>query len=229
MNLGELSSALGMFVGFILTLCIFSYILGDNPLFRFAIHLVIGVSAAIVVLATWRNVLWPQLFKPLMAGNLILLAPLGMALLLLAKATPRLAFLGQPVMAFLVGVGAAAIVGGAVLGTLFPQSLAAASSVDAIPASGDLFSRLGGMANAAIMLIGALAVLLYFQFTIRSSAETGAPKSLISRLITGAGQVFIAITFGVIFAGVYSSALTALIDRLNFIVQFLWSFIAPVG
>jgi hypothetical protein len=35
------------------------------------------------------------------------------------------------------------------------------------------------------------------------------------------GQVFIAITFGVLFAGVFMAAMTALIDRLNFMISFL--------
>jgi hypothetical protein len=37
------------------------------------------------------------------------------------------------------------------------------------------------------------------------------------------GQVFIAITLGALFAGVYATAITALIERLDFIMQFLQS------
>ena len=33
-------------VGAVLTLMIFSYLLGDNPVFRLALHIFIGVSAA---------------------------------------------------------------------------------------------------------------------------------------------------------------------------------------
>ncbi len=35
------------------------------------------------------------------------------------------------------------------------------------------------------------------------------------------GQIFIAITLGVIFAGVFSASLTALIERLHFIGEFI--------
>jgi hypothetical protein len=38
------------------------------------------------------------------------------------------------------------------------------------------------------------------------------------------GQVFIAITLGVLFAGVFAAAMTALIERLSFI----WSFLAKL-
>ena len=37
---------IGLIVGFILTLLVFSYLLGDNPLYRIAIHLLVGTSAA---------------------------------------------------------------------------------------------------------------------------------------------------------------------------------------
>jgi predicted membrane protein len=35
-------------IGFLLSILVFSYLIGDNPLFRFAIHLFIGVSAGVV-------------------------------------------------------------------------------------------------------------------------------------------------------------------------------------
>jgi len=47
-----------------------------------------------------------------------------MGLLLLLKLSPRTARLGIPSMAFLVGVGAAVAIGGAIMGTLFPQTWA---------------------------------------------------------------------------------------------------------
>jgi hypothetical protein len=40
--------------------------------------------------------------------------------------------------------------------------------------------------------------------------------------------VFIAITFGVIFAGVYSAALTALVERLVFLVTTIKAFLPGI-
>jgi len=40
--------------------------------------------------------------------------------------------------------------------------------------------------------------------------------------------VFIAITFGFIFAGVYSAAMVALVEQLSFIVDFLKSVLLPL-
>jgi hypothetical protein len=41
------------------------------------------------------------------------------------------------------------------------------------------------------------------------------------------GKVFIAIAFGVLFAGVYSAALMALVERLYFIVDYLKTLLSP--
>ena len=44
-----LADVIGAFVGFVLTLLVFSYIFGDNVLFRIAMHIFIGVAAGYVV------------------------------------------------------------------------------------------------------------------------------------------------------------------------------------
>ena len=36
--------ALGVALGFVLTLMIYSYLLGDNPLYRLAVHVMVGAG-----------------------------------------------------------------------------------------------------------------------------------------------------------------------------------------
>ena len=52
-------------IGFLLTLLIFSYLIGDNPLFRSAVYIFIGVSSGYAAVVVWHNVLLPKLFQPL--------------------------------------------------------------------------------------------------------------------------------------------------------------------
>ena len=49
------------FIGFFLSLLVFSYLIGDNPLFRFVIHLFTGVSAGVVSVIILYQVLYPRL------------------------------------------------------------------------------------------------------------------------------------------------------------------------
>ena len=125
MNIATASMAdlFGVLVGFLLTLLVFSYLFGDNVLFRLGIHLFIGVSTGYIAVLVWNNILWARLFVPFINGSpgerLMALIPLGLGVLLLMKASPRLSGWGNLPVAFLVGVGAAAAVGGAILGTIF--------------------------------------------------------------------------------------------------------------
>src|SRR5512134_3864032 len=80
-------------LSFIITLMILSYLIGDNPLFRIATYLFVGVSAGyIAAVAIWQ-VLYPRLIVPLMSGSPIqqafMIVPLFFALLILLKASPR--------------------------------------------------------------------------------------------------------------------------------------------
>jgi hypothetical protein len=67
--------------------------------------------------------------------------------------------------------------------------------------------------------------LSYFHFGVKPSSDgVDVPHRhpLVESILAPVGQVFIAITFGALFAGVLSASLAALIDR----TQYMWSFIA---
>ncbi|UCD17419.1 MAG: hypothetical protein JSV44_00465 [Candidatus Zixiibacteriota bacterium] len=60
-------------LGAFLTLCIFSFLYQDNPFYKLAEHLVVGVSAGYFVIILWHNGLQPNLFDRLNDGNWYLL------------------------------------------------------------------------------------------------------------------------------------------------------------
>lgn len=215
---------LSAFAGLILTLLVFSYLIGDNPLFRFALYLFIGVASGYGATVVWHYVLIPKLFSPIQSGdpNQLLLAiiPLILCVSLLAKLSPRISWIGNFAMAILVGVGAATAVGGAVLGTLIPQVQAAIDALDFRSAGGGA-SSFTALLDGVVMLAGTVFTLGYFQFTA-SRAPDGTPKrNIVLEAVAWIGRIFIAITFGVLFAGVYMAALTAMIERLGSILNFI--------
>jgi hypothetical protein len=212
------------FIGLILTLLVFSYLIGDNPLFRFAIYLFIGVSSGYAAFAAWQYVLWPKLFSPFLSqlgdinGLILLAVPLALSLSLLGKLSPRTSWMGNFAMALLVGVGAATAVGGALIGTLVPQAEAAMNEFSLSSTTGT--AVLGRLLQAAIMLLGTVLTLAAFHFTT-GRAPDGSPKQ--NGFLDGlgkAGRVFISITLGVLFAGVYMASLTAMIERLSSLIHF---------
>jgi hypothetical protein len=213
----ELISAL---IGLILTLMVFSYLIGDNPLFRIAVYLFIGVASGYAASVVWQTLLFPKLSQLLITFNPLSIIPMILGLSVLAKLFPRISWVGNFAMAVLVGVGAATVVGGALLGTLMPQAQAAIDSFDirSVGSGLELASRL---LQGVIMLGGTVLTLASFHFSAGRVAD-GAPKR--NRILEGVawvGRIFIAITFGVLFAGVYMSALTAMIERLSSIINFI--------
>jgi hypothetical protein len=215
----ELIELISGLVGLLLTLMVFSYLIGDNPLFRIAVYLFIGVASGYAATIVWHYVLVPKLSQALGSFNPLAIVPLILGLSLLTKLLPRISWIGSFAMAVLVGVGAAAAVGGALIGTLLPQAQAAIDGFDLRSAGGG--SPLLQLVEGGVMFLGTVFTLASFHFSAGRAAD-GAPKS--NRIIEGVawvGRIFIAITFGVLFAGVYMSALTAMIERLSFILNFI--------
>jgi hypothetical protein len=66
--------------GLVFTLMIFSYVIGDNFLFKLALYIFTGVSAGYIASVSWQQVLWPKLISPLFSGStldvLLLIVPL---------------------------------------------------------------------------------------------------------------------------------------------------------
>jgi len=206
-------------VAFLFTLFIFSYLIGDNPLFRLAVYIFVGVSAGYVAAVAYRQVLWPDLFFPLLTGSIaqkaLLVIPLILSALLLTKVSPRLTSLGMPAMALLVGVSAAVAVGGAVTGTILPQAVATIDLFDT-HAAASVPQWVQMMFNGAWILVGVITTLVYFHFGAHTTRDGSARRLGLIEFVAFIGSIFLAIALGVLFAGVYSAALTALIDRFHF-------------
>ncbi|PKO00280.1 MAG: hypothetical protein CVU42_03685 [Chloroflexi bacterium HGW-Chloroflexi-4] len=209
---------LWMFVSFILTLMVFSYLFGDNALFRFVPALFIGATTGYMFVIVVFQVVLPRLVAPILNGSVITLIPIILSGLLLMKVSPKLSKFGNISMAYLVGTGAAVAIGGAILGTLFGQikgTLTAFDSLQHATGTTPLFLILEG----TFMLVGTIATLVYFNFGAKNTAQKTAKRGWLSSAFAWIGQFFIAITLGAVFAGVLTTAITALVERSDFILQ----------
>lgn len=221
---------------FLITIFILSYLFGDNILFRLAIYVFVGAAAGYVAAVAWSEVLYPSLLQPIFSGVAFadaaqaigISVPLLGSFLLLFKVFPRLSHIGQIPMAYLVGVGAAVAIGGAVLGTLIPQVGATLDNFDVdLAVARDNDPGLLVIQGIAIV-IGVTGILAYFHFGATQKPDGSVHRNPLVNVLAWVGRVFISITFGVLFAGVYMAALTALIERMdsvrNFFVQMMQSF-----
>jgi hypothetical protein len=228
--MAELSTLdlVGTIVAALLTVMVLSYLAGDNAFFRLAMYLFIGVAAGYAGSIAWHNVLMPGLVDPLFAQGLTeifmpssivtLIIPWLLVLLLLLKVSPTTSRYGGLPVALLVGVGAAVVVGGGITGTLIPQSLAAMDTLDPfaeVPLTGE--TGLERMANVVVMLVGTISTLMYFRFSVRRGPTGEASRSRFSELIVNVGRMFIALTFGVMYAGALAATIVVLAERIQFL------------
>ncbi len=219
-----MATLIGATVGFLITLTVLSYVFfRDWALFRFVMQIFIGVAAGYAGAMVVREVLWGMLLQPLIVErNLLLLVPLVLAFLLLTKMSAgSLGKWGNIAVAYLVGGGAAVAVGGAVIGTIIPQSLATMDALNfsLMRAQGIGFTEF--LITGIFILVGTVASLAYFHFHARPRPnQTPARRKGIEGLAR-VGEWFIAVTFGALFAGVYLAAASALASSITSLWQFL--------
>lgn len=204
--------AIGGWVGFILTLLIFSYLLTDNFLYRLTVYIFVGVAAAYTGMVAVEGVLLPWLRGTLLApapqtGQIVLgLIPLLVGGLLLLKAVPALAPLGNLGLAFLIGIGTAVALIGTISGTLIPLVYSSGAAI------GDDF------VNGLILILGTITTLLYFQYLSVKTPEGEIVRPLAVRVAGGIGQIFLIVTFASLYAGAILSSLTIVSERIAFLL-----------
>lgn len=203
---------IGLWAGFVFTLMIFSYILGDNILYRVAVYVFVGLAASYIAIVTVESVLLPWIRGTLLApaagvGGIVAgLIPLLLGLLLLFKTSPRLGRAGNIAIAFIIGVGTAVALVGAVSGTLLPLAVATGSAVRV------------DVLNGFLLALGVISTLTYFWYLARRQPNGSAQRSLLIRAVGALGQFFIIVTLGALYAGAILTSLTIFSERIGFIV-----------
>ncbi len=198
-----MNDTVGLLIGFTLTLLIYSYVLGDNPAYRLAVHLLVGVSASYAAMVVLRQVILPVFAS---VDPLLWLVPILLASLLILQRLPRFAWLGDNALALLVGVGAAIALVGAVAGTLLPQVLAWYAPDTAAFTPGQ------GLVMAALTV----CTLLTFHFTGRRTENGAWQRPFWLQGVVQVGQAVLMVTFGALFAGILSTSLVLLTERIGY-------------
>jgi hypothetical protein len=125
-------------------------------------------------------------------------------------------------VAFLVGVGAAVTIAGALIGTLIPQVMGTINAFDLNAASARNIGFVEAISSGVIILAGTVLTLAYFHFGARPKADGSMRRLGLIEALAWGGRVFIGIALGAVFAGVYAAALTALIERISSLINFIF-------
>jgi len=216
-------------ISFVLTLMVFSYVLGDLPLvrnlYRIAVYIFVGMTAAFTVIVTFEGVILPYLqdiqnpatsWTPLgnVADIVIFFTALLFGLLLLLKPIGRLAWLTNSVFAIVIVVGAAVAVIGAITGTLFPLVRTSTTLPD------NVVGNPSALLNISVIFLGTVTSLIYFQYQAKETNTGEVKQGILIRRLSTIGKVFIVTTLGAIYATALLTSLTILTERIGFLLQF---------
>jgi hypothetical protein len=135
--LGLNIDVLGHWLAIFLTFCILSFLYKDNPFYKLAEHLFIGVSIGYVVTQQYYNVLRPKLIERIADADHWFwnwdLIPLILTLLMFVKAvSKRWAWMGRYPLAFVVAFYAGLQINGVAQADLGRQIKRATESVDVV-------------------------------------------------------------------------------------------------
>lgn len=226
----EVLDALGGITAFLLTLMVFSYLVGDNPLYRIAIHLFIGAAAGYTAVVLIQTVIMPRLvFGTVSAASNVVndplplvrvAVPIVLSLMLTLKLGAGVAHFGNMAMAFVVGVGAAVAVGGAINGTLFPQVQATWIN----PLRGDGVTLILNLLNAALIILGTILTLMYFFYSAQSLPGGRTDRPIFLKPLAWGGQTFITVALASLYAGALAATLAIFTERVLFLYNFVLDF-----
>lgn len=205
---------IGLWAGFVLTLMVFSYILGDNFLYRLAVYVFVGLAAGFFAIVTVESVIIPWFDATVASGEpggiVFGLIPLLLFVLLIFKSSAGLARFGNLGIAFLIGVGAAVALVGALTGTLLPLARSTATAGQGREGS--------ALLDAIIIVVGVVSSLVYFQYLARRTPDGDIRRGALSRVLGTVGQGFIAAALGALYAAAILTSLTIFSERMAFIV-----------
>jgi hypothetical protein len=199
----------GLIIGAVFTFFVLTYLFGDNFLFRLMVYALIGAGAAYAAVVVLFDVLWPGIQAALARAaardfSLLIIEVIALLLGVMVwfKVSPRLAWLGNIPMGYLIGVGAATVLGGAIIGTLGPQIAATGAPVT---------SPSGGHADVIFTIIVAFGTIV----TLLSFAYYRVGRTNPMQIINVLGRrFFLMIGLGAVFALVFMASVTLLYHRL---------------
>lgn len=208
----------GAWVATGLTLFIFTFLYEDNPIFKLAEHLYVGISIGYSIVKTFDTVIVHLIYVPMVKeGDWSLLVPVGMGILMLTRYAPKAAWLSRYAFAFIVGVGSGLAIPRTISSYILKQvedtvrPLLATAPDGGVTFTANLLNPASHL-NAIILLIGVICVLFYFFFSIDHSGPI--------RVAARTGIVFLMIAFGAAFGYTVMARMSLLIGRFTDLIEF---------
>lgn len=227
------SQIIGLWLQALLTFAILSFLIKDNPFYKLAEHIFVGVSAGYGVVVVWHEAVLPiMLYRifPVLGGdptarpNYVVLIPVILGLLIISRFFPRYAWLSRWPLAFVVGVTAGSAIPVVVEANILKQMAATIQPLIKSFETPNGPSGPGGIDlsaaalwqgfNNLLLLAGVICVLSYFYFSHEHKGWLGRSSRL--------GIWFLMIAFGAGFGNTVMARISLLIGRVQFLLYEWW-------
>ncbi len=183
-------------VAALLTLFIFSFLYKENPFYRFAEHLLVGVSMGYAIPLVYNLTFIPYVYQPIFLGHkYVFIIPALIGILYVFRFSRNYSWLSRYPIVF----------GMAIVGMGVPLSMNTQVLVQMRSAMAPIQDI-----NSFLIFIGTVTILMYFYF---SKAHTGLYGKF-SKI----GVWFMMIGFGASFGYTVMARISLLIGRLQFLV-----------
>jgi hypothetical protein len=221
--LGIPTEALGIWLAALVTLAIYSFLYKDNPVYKFAEHMFVGVSAGYTVGIAYHEVALDLIIKPLFrpaelkltGPDYLVLIPTVLGLMMFLRFSRKYGWAARWPICFVMGYGVGAGIPPAIKiflvqahGTIQPLvPVSPEAHTTAVQVIFQGFSSL-------VLVAGVICTLGYFYF----SREHKGALGVVSRI----GMWLLMIAFGAGFGNTVMARISLLIGRFQFLIDKWW-------
>jgi hypothetical protein len=196
---------IGIWVAVGLTLAIYSFLYKDNPVYKLAEHIYVGMAAGYTVCLAYHNVIKPNLIAQIVEKhNYAVLIPAFLGLLMFSRFFQKISWVSRIPIAFVVGYGAGVSVPNSIQANFMRQSYATIAP---------FYTDAGWQSsvNTLIVVMGVVTVLFYFFFSIE--------QNKVQRSVSRVGIIYLMIFFGANFGYTVMGRVSLVIGRVQFLIK----------
>jgi len=206
------------------TLATFSFLYKDNPFYKFAEHLVVGVSAGYFLIILWHNALVPNLYQRLADGDWYFVwlnsdrwwyvIPAILGVLMWTRFSKKYSWVSRWPMALYIGIATGIAIPLEMANRVNKQLYAMMVTIDwnsFFGTAGFNLLDINSGLSQLIVFVGAISALIYFYF---SKAHTGVFGG-----VAKFGIWILMIGFGASFGFTVMARISLFVQRVQFIDQ----------
>jgi hypothetical protein len=201
----NISTSIWVWIAALLTLMIYSFLYKENPFYRFAEHIFMGLSIGYSMVILWYNYIIPRIYEPLFFSphQWSLIFPIIIGMMTFGIFSEKYNWLIKyPLAVYVAGYA----------GVQIPLQLQTMvlRQAEASFLTPDKFTTWMSSINAILIFAGLLTTLIYFYFSARREHGLGGAARV--------GITFIMIAFGAAFGYTVMARISLLIGRIQFLL-----------